>query len=411
MNKQLFHITPSGHVGRCRAKKQCPYGDRPHFETKSEADDFQQAEYTSVYGITANHKRNYTRVEDALDDPNSMTRAIKDTVDARTRGFEYECFGTSMYASDLGLNKALVFNSSGIHAIHSDDTMEELAPVFSRALGSLSDFYEERGIQVRPEALIRAAFYGDNSDDIVVLSGSPETLDAHLIKPDGAVVGIEIKKTHGTGAQLSSIVLDTNTYGQVLLGDNEEISPELAQAITQSSTYQTDGTNKPMKVSDEVAMEHFVRQYQEKGVEMLVHTNHAGLVVYQDIKGSPSEVASRLLNKGMRAEVVLRMNYAPVNMYTGDTQADKSRVEQFNNTSFDYMAANVDYDHGSFTLGDVFRKELTKTGGDNGYARMGQYILPIKHKDLRDAPDDLVINIADLKYYPVTLTGTIKNLI
>lgn len=284
-----------------------------------------------------------------------------------------------------------------------------------RAQDALEEHYRKLGVPIKePESLTRVIYFDKDSDMLVVQSGGPNVSDGAIIHTDGRVELLEVKKLHEGGAQLKSHTLKVDAGGYVDRKDLDKYPIGIATELSRAKVKDAYGTNFKLKVTEEDAMEYFVAEYQNSGVDKFLYTSREGHTVIENLKGDPKEISNRLLAKGLRAEVVLRANYGKVAL----TPEAYDKLSFDMGTFFDMgktfepIKGYAGHGTGYFNFGELKQTTIDNMkpagSGPNALTRMGEYILPIKYNELSKIKPDTKIPMENVEMFPLTLTGTIK---
>ena len=393
-----YHINNEGKVYLCRARNGgCPYGNEVHFDTKEEALEYADQLYEDQYGLMADDVTK--RLDYVLSDENSLTNRVLNATKVKTRGFQYECFAAERLADEMGLDQVTVLNDEGIVSIEGDGDFVNQMQAMKIAMDSLISYYGKHGIPIDDaESLVRVIYYSNDSDKILVQSGGPNVLDAAVIEANEVVDMIEVKKLHEGGAQMSSEILETDAAGSINPDELKRYPEYLQKALRRKKMRDVNGKNDKLRLTNVEALTHFVDQYKAKNAKTFIYISESGQLITEDLTRSTDEIVERLNAKGVKAEVRLRGNYG------------KQKVTQTQVDRFDFYVGHFYFKDGQVPFTDTFKvKDLNpdEMSESSGYVRLGEFVLPIKTKDLKKLPDDYEISKWDMEYFPMTLTGTI----
>lgn len=396
-----YHITPDGRVMECFAGiRPCPYGNaNAHYSSQAEAREVRDKIMQDEYGVLPISRKR--KLDDVLNDPDSITNKVMNVFPSERRGFQYECFAAETLAESMDLNNVIALHEKdGLLSIEGSDDFGLNAQALSRAIQGLETHYEKQGVEiVDAKGLAKVVYFNDDMSKMLVQSGGPNVLDAAVFEADEVVDVIEVKRLGNGGAQLSSQVLETDEAGYIMPSQIEKFPEYLHEALRKNTVQSAMGTNTKLRLTNEEALTFFVDQYKEKGASSFVYTTSEGLLLTEDLSDDTEEIVKRLNSKGVRATVNLRANYG------------KQKVTQKELDRFDFYSSHRIFKDGLPRFEDTFKlKDVDpdRIGDSAGYVRIDEFILPVKTKDLKNLPDDFEVNKYDMEYFPLTLTGTIK---
>ena len=400
-----YHITPNGEVKQCNAKVHCRYGDyNPHFESKELAQAFADNHFDRLKFDSTIRTLDTSGFDLRMKNPNSLPSRVRDITGVKQRGFDYECYMSACYSESLGLRNVLVQDKNGSwHAINqkgviSDVDEDKMKGLIKNAKASLESAYSIAD-ENNSEKFCRAIYYSDDSDSMFIQTGAPELLDGAVVE-NGETRLLEIKKTHSTGAQTIERTLGIGHDSTFELGDEdyETLNPEI---LAEVEKFRNDNTTNQynLKVSNFVATEQFVRDYQRNGSSEFVCTDKRGRAISIDMTRDPKTVANELVSNGFVTTLKIRTN---LNTRKLDTNA-RYRLKENKDKIYtgDYVRTPTGERAISFENFD--KSKMTKV---RNKVRIGEYMLPVKweDKDSYTGP----ISLEKMEYFSPVMGGDIK---
>lgn len=424
---QKWHIGPNGIPAICTAtKRACPYGSASgHFDTQAEAAAESDRMLMAKYGISydgdysetiAESKtlKSLTWVQATYKDDSSGVAPIDGILSTlrgrratNNAGDKYEAYGALAYAQDLGLSNSYVMGDDG-DAIYSELSQAEADEAADNAVknayAKINSHLASKGIDNKNgDSYIRTVHFSDDGETIVAHMGgnSEGVLDIAVIKGNNVDI-VEFKRAQGGGAQISSSTLTVDKDGSPVVSDSG-VNDRLKRQISRHGFSSTFGTNLPVNITQRESLEYMVDSYKAKGATKFSYLNRKNEVVEVDISGTTAEAVRRLEENNIKATVKLRSNM----LSSKPTDVDKERWRTKRN---EYFKSNETPKPGeTFTLNDVkgkYKRNITESVG--GYATIGEMVLPIKAKDIRNYGDDTPISFDKLKVRTLTLIGEVK---
>lgn len=395
-SNRKYHVSSNGDVNRCTAKGDCPLSNEDgtpyeHFTNINAANAHAENIFQNQYGVITNRHGNIEAVRSythTMNNSESVASQVYAESDVEARGFNYECYAASEYAASMGLETAIVINDDGIKVINGElDNPEEIVKDINERL---INYHDGEG-NPNPSRII---YTSADSDNFVVQMGSPNMLDAAIITKDNIDIA-EIKKGHEEGAQLKQEQLELNEEGFV---QGRSDWPEIQRAISKVNIEDTMGKNVTLDVDNIVALEHFIKRYQDAGATKFIYTNAEEKATFVDLTGDEMLIALDLNSQGIKVDLVLRSNLTERKLSDDD-------VKRIKNTNSKFFKSGVT-PTSDFRWGDI---DTTKVTSRKDKVQIGELTLPIDYDDRVKMKDDDIIKFDDLKISPVVLTGVIKS--
>lgn len=401
-----FHIDKNGKPAPCKAtKRPCIYEEigGKHFDTIEEAtahadrtNEIAQKLVSEVsindYDIVSKNKNNFFNNILA----NSPTKA---------GGWDAEVFLGSEYARKMGLTDALVLNENGTYTPVSStgksfkgryDT-QELKDKIRIGRKIAAEAYERKfDFKDKKTNPVRVIYFKKDSDSMFVQTGTPDTLDA--IKADnGSIKVLEMKKTIGSGAQMTQRTVSVNTDGGFNL-EEIDLNPEVEKVIESSNIYENEGGEIKLKVPPQEAMKQFVKDYKRKGASELVYMNAQRKGMSISLDGSEEDIANELIRQGLVARLKIRSNQTVGTM-------NQESLNRFVINKSNLYSGDIDEENATIDFGQLNKEKMTMS---RGKVKVGEFLTNIKWKDRMSTPPETKIDIMKLQRFVPVLSGDIK---
>lgn len=401
-----FHINRKGVPAPCRAtKSNCPFGGAEvHFDTVAEAEVAATERMTKEYGIFTEFNKERKKL--TTYQRKDIAKIIDMESSSRTRGLTHECFATVSLAEEMGLEKIAVVTEDGSVVNISMDKMQKVesdnSHPIAKATDILSEHYEEKGVVIKnKDSLIRVVYYSeDPNKGILVQTGSPNVLDAAIIKNGKVEELIEIKEL-GNGAQLSSKTLAVDKDGYVKESALKGQSKYIKEILSDFNVKDAEGSNTLLdfggKIKNQkIPLFQFIRQYRQKGATSLLYVADKGNVVNMiSLNGSGDDVAKELVKNKIEAELNMRANQSTRKL----TEDDHSRLVNDKELFREDVSQKE-----SFTLSSVNPKKITKS---RGKVKIGNFLITsIDYKDYK-LNMDKEIPFSKVEAFNLLFTGKI----
>lgn len=357
-----YHITPRGEVKKCNAKVHCRYGDyNPHFDDPETAQLFADNCFDRLRFDSTIRTLDTSGFDLRMKNKNSLPSRVKDITGVKQRGFDYECYMSSCYAESLGLRNVLVQDKNGSwHAINQK--------------GAIPDVDENRMKEL--------------------ISNAKQSLE------NGETQLLEIKKTHSSGAQTFERTLGIGHDSAFELRDEDydTLHPEI---LAEVEKFRNDNNTNQynLKVSNFVATEQFVIDYQRSGSSEFVCTDKRGRAISIDMTRDTQTVAKELVNNGFVTTLKIRTN---LNTRKLDSNAIyRLRENKDKIYTGDYV--KVPGGHRAIPFENFDKSKMTKV---RGKVRIGEYMLPVKWEDKDSYTGPITLD--KMEYFAPVMGGDIK---
>ena len=400
-----YHITPRGEVKQCNAKVHCRYGDyNPHFDDPETAQLFADNYFDRLNFDTTIRTLDTSGFELRMKNKNSLPSRVKDITGVKQRGFDYECYMSACYAESMDLRNVLVQDKKGSwHAINQNGAIQnvdedKIKGLITNAKQSLENAYDVVN-ENNSEKFCRAIYYSDDSDSMFIQTGAPELLDAAAVE-NGETQLLEIKKTHSSGAQTFERTLGIGHDSAFELRDEyyDTLHPEILEQVEK---FRNDNSTNQynLKVSNFVATEQFVRDYQRSGSSEFVCTDKKGRAISIDMTRPPEIVAKELVNNGFVTTLKIRTN---LNTRKLDSNAIyRLRENKDKIYTGDYV--KVPGGHRAIPFENFDKSKMTKV---RNKVRIGEYLLPVKWEDKDNFTGPITLD--RMEYFAPVMGGDIK---
>lgn len=421
-----WHINKEGIPKPCTAtKRKCPLGDVEHFETQAEAAAASERALLEKYGVSYDDNYSSSIADDKVlqsktflqqtyvdkydmsrqdTELQAILRDLRGSKSSNIAGEQYESFGALAYAEDMNLENTIVIGAEGARIYSNMENAEsESNKALNNAYSMIQQKMADQGLaQFSQTNYIRTLHYSDDGETAVAhMGGSSEgMLDLAVIRGSEVEI-VEFKRASNGGAQIMSTSIKVDENGKPNL-KGSGIEGKVAEQIKRHGFKSTFGTNVNVNITHRESLEYMVDSYKQKGATKFSYLNKKGNVVEVDLKGDTPSVVRRLEENNIQATVKLRSN-----MTSGvPSKADKARWQEKRGDCFKSGKVPTE---GTFTLKDVNPKYLNYEGESvNGYATVGEIVLPIKRADLRKFDKDTPIEVKKLKVRNLTVIGEVK---
>ena len=273
--------------------------------------------------------------------------------------------------------------------------MKELIGNARQSLESAYDIANENN----SEKFCRAIYYSDDSDSMFIQTGAPELLDAAVVE-NGETQLLEIKKTHSSGAQTFERTLGIGHDSAFELRD-EDYSTLHPEILEQVEKFRNDNSTNQynLKVSNFVATEQFVRDYQRSGSSEFVCTDKRGRAISIDMTRDPQTVAKELVNNGFVTTLKIRTN---LNTRKLDSNAIY-RLRENKEKLYTGDCVKAAGGHRAIPFENFDKSKMTKV---RNKVRIGEYLLPVKWEDKDSYTGPITLD--KMEYFAPVMGGDIK---
>lgn len=435
MSNNKYHIGKDGIPSKCTAsKKGCPYGvNAPHFETFQEAAAFSDKKLESEYGLFNDDKENYesqarelsSSISDVFGGENENTAYLNDSPvkDVMNRmyngnitkggrgepGLRTEIGVAIAYAQELNCQNQLIYTKDRELLMgYREDYPYDQNAMTNHILDTTHTAIEEKltslGSKMPKNGLVHDVYFSDDGNTIIAHMGGSGVLDLAIIK-NGKAEFIEIKTINkGNGAQTDSSVMGVNEDGKFTSGF-EQTTEKTKIALGKMNIKETIGTNIPLNLSHEDSAENLITSYKHKGADKFVFRTKQNKLLEVNLNAPTEDIMKTLEDNNIQCTMKVRSNQQA-------HKPNKEDLKRLRKKRGEYFKSGKWPEDGKFKVSDLKQeyRNIKENPTCEGYATIGEIVLPIRKSDSKNITDDTVFSEDNIRVRSAQLIGEITDI-